>query len=183
VDIPLQAAGYDAARDCPHDNCVVAKVNQFIAELRDRSLPPSQRLEVLKFVVHFIGDVHQSLHASDNGDRGGNDVKVRFAGRATNLHAVWDTWILAPAVVGDERAYALRLARAISLAEIAAWRGGTAADWANESHGVAKRVVYRELPHRGTLPDSYEGAALPVVNEQLEKAGVRLAEVLNAALS
>jgi hypothetical protein len=109
-------------------------------------------------------------------------VKVRFDGRARNLHAVWGTWILAPAVAGDERAYALRLAGAISSSEMAAWRGGTAADWATESHGVANRVVYGELPHSGMLPDSHEGAALPVVNEQLERGGVRSAMVLNAAL-
>jgi hypothetical protein len=90
--------------------------------------------------------------------------------------------MLRTAHAGDERAYALRLARAISPAEMAAWHGGSAADWANESHGVAQRVIYGELPHSRTLPNTYEGVTLPVVNEQLEKAGVRLAVVLSAAL-
>lgn len=166
VDIPLQASGYDASRDCPRGACVVAQIDRFVAELRDQHLPPRQRLEALKFVVHFIGDVHQPLHASDNNDRGGNNVKVLFDGRATNLHAVWDTWLLAPAVAGDERSYALRLFHSITPAEIAAWRGGSSTDWANESHDVARRVIYGELPHSGTLPASYEAAALPIVNEQ-----------------
>ncbi len=95
-DIPLQAAGYDAARDCPRSACVVAQLDRFEDELRDQRLPSHGRLEALNFVVHFIGDVHQPLHASDIDDRGGNNVKVIFNGRATNLHAVWDTWILRP---------------------------------------------------------------------------------------
>jgi hypothetical protein len=182
VDIPLEAPAYDAARDCPRGACVVAQIDRFVGELRDRRLPPRQRLEALKFVVHFVGDVHQPLHTADNDDRGGNEVRVQFDGRATNLHAVWDRQILAPAVGGDERSYALRLARTITPAEIAAWRGGSSAEWATESHSVAQRVIYGELQHRGTLQASYGQAALPVVNQQLERAGVRLAAVLNAVL-
>jgi hypothetical protein len=184
VDIPFSAQAYDPERDCPRGNCVVAKFDEFIAELRDRNLPPAQRLEVLKFVVHFVADVHQPLHASNSNDRGGNEIKVRFLGHWTNLHAVWDTGILGPAVRGDERAYARRLVRSITSGEIAKWRDGSAADWANESHAVVQRVIYSALPHGpGYLPASYERAALPIVNEQLEKAGVRLAAVLNAVLA
>ena len=54
VDIPITAPGYDAARDCPDKNCIVAKLDQFIAELHDRNLSPTDRLEALKFVVHFV---------------------------------------------------------------------------------------------------------------------------------
>ena len=57
----------------------------------------------LKYVVHFIGDVHQPLHASNNDDRGGNDVAVTFMGHQTNLHAVWDNGIIGPAVKGEAR--------------------------------------------------------------------------------
>jgi hypothetical protein len=188
VDIPIHPApgtpaAYDQARDCPGDNCVVAKIDQFTAELRDHRLAPRQRLEALKFVVHFIGDLHQPLHASDNGDRGGNAIRVRLDGRDTNLHAVWDSGILDPAVGGDDRGYALRLAQSISPAELKLWQGGSAVDWANESHAIAVRVIYGSLSHAGSLPASYENAALPVVNRQLERAGVRLAAVLNGALS
>ena len=126
---------------------------------------------------------HQPLHASDNHDRGGNDIRVEFLGHRTNLHAVWDSSILAPAVRGDERAYALRLAHTITPAELRAWQKGSPVDWANESHAVSVRAVYGELDHTaGPLPSSYESAALPIVNEQLEKAGVRLAWVLNAVV-
>jgi exodeoxyribonuclease III len=183
VDIPISAPGYDATRDCAGGNCVVAKIEDFVAELRNRSLPEPERLEALKFVIHFVGDLHQPLHASDDDDRGGNEVRVTFGRRRTNLHAVWDTGILAPAVQADERGYALRLVRDITPEKIAAWQAGTTIDWADESHAVAVTTIYGRLPHdAGTLPEAYENAALPLVNEQLERAGVRLAFVLNRTL-
>ena len=89
--------------------------------LADPQAPYREQLEALKYVVHFIGDVHQPLHAANNNDRGGNDVAVTFLGQRTNLHAVWDGGIIAPAVKGDERAYALRLAGDITLAERQQW--------------------------------------------------------------
>ena len=112
-----------------------------------------------------------------------NDIHVTFMGRHTNLHAVWDSGLLAHAVGGDERAYALRLARSITPGERDEWaRGGTAA-WATESYDIARRLIYGEWPHDpGTLKGSYAEQALPVANLQLEKAGLRLAVVLNAVL-
>ncbi len=188
VNIPIHPpagtpAAYVAARDCPRSDCVVAAIERFEGVLRDKTAPPRQRLEALKFVVHFVGDIHQPLHAADDGDRGGNDVHVEFMGRSTNLHAVWDSGILAAARIGDERAYALSLARSITPAEVDIWRAGTPADWANDSYGIASHLIYGEFPHGpGALPASYEQAALLVVGAQLEKAGVRLAAALNSAL-
>lgn len=141
------------------------------------------RLEALKFLVHFVGDVHQPLHAANDNDRGGNDIDVKFAGYRSNLHKIWDTEILASAHSRDERSYALLLLRSVNDRTSAAWRMGRPVDWANESHAIASRVIYRHLPERKTsLPIAYGTSALPVVNEQLLKAGIRLAAVLNDAL-
>jgi hypothetical protein len=112
VSIPIHPlAGepkeYDATRDCPYGDCVVAKIEEFERVLSDRQKPDRERLEALKYLVHFIGDVHQPLHASNDHDRGGNDVTVMFMGLPTNLHAVWDSGIISPAVKGDERTYAM----------------------------------------------------------------------------
>jgi hypothetical protein len=82
----------------------------------------------------------------------------------------------------DERAYALRLARSITPEQLKRWRVGTGAWWADEGHGVAVKAIYGTLPHAGALPDGYETVALPIVDEQLEKAGVRLAMVRNVVL-
>ena len=188
VNIPIHPhagtpAAYDPKRDCPTGDCIAAKIEEFKSILRDRNVPAPERLETLKFLVHFVGDVHQPLHCSDNDDRGGNAISVEFDGTTTNLHAVWDSGILEPAVKGDERAYALRLAQSITPRRAARWRRGSTVDWANESYRIAATVIYGRLSHTaGVLPASYEASALPIVNEQHEKAGVRLAMVLNATL-
>jgi hypothetical protein len=187
VSIPIhpnagESSGYDAVRDCPQQECVVAKIDEFERVLADPQASGRQRLEALKYVVHFIGDVHQPLHASNNDDRGGNDVAVTFMGQQANLHAVWDSGIIGPAVKGDERAYALLLAGDITLVERQQWSAGNAVSWANESYSIAVHMIYGQLPHSGTLPDSYETEALPIVNQQLSRAGVRLAMVLNMCL-
>jgi len=188
VNIPINPpagtpAAYDAARDCPTGNCVVAKISAFETVLRDKSAPPRQRLEALKWIDHLVADINQPLHCADNNDRGGNDVHVDFMGRPTNLHAVWDSGILAAAHISDERSYALELAKSISPAEAEKWRMGTPTDWADDSYGVASNLIYGVWPHGpGDLPDSYEQRAIYVVQVQLEKAGVRLAAVLNQSL-
>ncbi len=188
VDVPIHPppgtpAGYDAARDCPHDDCVVAAIDRFAAVLRDKGAAPRKRLEALKFVVHLVGDIHQPLHCADNGDHGGNDVRVFFLGRPMSLHAVWDIGLLAPAVRGDERAYALRLVRSIAPGDLPRWGRGSSADWATESYKIARAKIYGEMQYEArTLELFWESELLPVVNEQLEKAGVRLAALLNATL-
>jgi hypothetical protein len=187
VNIPItlrsgELTGYDAARDCPQSACVVAKIEQFERELKDRQLPERQRLEALKYIVHFVGDAHQPLHVSNNHDRGGNDDPVIFMGLPTNLHAVWDSGIIAPAVRGNERAYALQLLQNITQEQRQRWSEGSLVSWVNEGHEIAARIIYSELPHSGTLPDDYETKALPIVNEQLARAGVRLALILDACL-
>jgi hypothetical protein len=187
VNIPItlptgEPAVYDAARDCPQGACVVAKIEQFEHVLSDQEAPERQRLEALKYIVHFIGDAHQPLHVSNDHDRGGNNVAVIFRGLPTNLHAVWDSGIIAPAIRGNERAYALQLVRHITEEQHQRWSEGSLISWINEGHEIAARIIYGELPHSGTLPDDYEMKSLPIVNEQLERAGVRLAVILNASL-
>ena len=188
VNIPIHPpAGtppaYDAARDCPEGDCVVAAIGRFEAVLRNKAAAPRQRLEALKFLVHLVADIAQPLHCANNDDRDGNNVRVEFEGRPADLHAVWDTGILAAAPIGDERAYSLKLKRSITPAEAETGRSGAPAGWTNDSYGIAIRLIYGEGPHGpGALPQSYEQAAIYVVRVQLEKAGVRLAAVLNDAL-
>src|SRR5580692_10642005 len=90
VDIEIDSTGYDPARDCPTGDCVVAQIERDERIVGDRSLAMPVRAEALKFLIHFVGDLHQPLHCADNHDRGGNEVKVILGRRSTNLHAVWD---------------------------------------------------------------------------------------------
>jgi hypothetical protein len=82
VDIPLTAPGYDPRRDCPDRACVVAQIENDMRILGDRRLSDGARAEALRFLIHFVADVHQPLHAEDNGDRGGNQVGSKSGGNA-----------------------------------------------------------------------------------------------------
>ncbi len=185
VNIPIHPqngpSGYDAVRDCPDGNCVVAKIDEFKAVLGDKAAQPRERLEALKFLVHFVADIHQPLHCADDHDRGGNDTHVSFLGRNTTLHALWDSGLLEAAAIPDERAYALKLAQSIKPADLERWRRGTPADWATESYERA-RTIYGKSQEARSLQVFYEAEFLPVVATQLQKAGIRLANLLNRAL-
>jgi hypothetical protein len=184
VDIPLDARHLDMARDCPKGQCIVASLEGFEVVLQDPRASPEQRKEALLFVVHFVGDLHQPLHSEDNHDKGGNDVKVVFHGRPTNLHSVWDSGLLnhmpkEPELFPklDQQAEQHRKK----------WSQGRVEDWTGQSHRLAQKITYGKLPKPGAdgaivLDAAYEQAADGVVAAQIEKAGVRLATVLNSCL-
>jgi hypothetical protein len=171
----------------PEKACLVDRLAAFEAELKDPATPQAERIVALKYVLHFVGDVHQPLHAADDADRGGNCVRLALGGaRTTNLHSYWDTGLVTP-LGSDPVAVAETLRAAIGPAQRAAWSQGDAAVWAMESYGVAKAVVYWPGAPAGcapdaapvSLPEGYEAKAEAAVKVQLEKAGVRLAWVLN----
>jgi hypothetical protein len=178
VNLPITGPGWDPAR-CPEGRCVVGAITRYRAVLADRTRPQLERTEALRFLVHLVGDLHQPLHVGDNGDRGGNDVPVTWEGRSTNLHSVWDSSILGQTGESEDRHF-LRLAgRTVDLAATGA---GTELEWAAESHTLARLVGYGALPADRELAGSYGRAALPVAEERIVQAGVRLARLLNAAL-
>ena len=183
VNAPPSALGIDLARDCPQGACVVVKTEQFIAVLRDSRATPAARAEALKFVVHFVGDLHQPLHDADDNDRGGKERQVIFDGHPDNLHGVWDTGLLQHAGRNAQE-LAKGLEQIITARDRAGWDRGAIEDWANEGHLLATSVAYAglksEIPAPITTP--YEERAQMVVGIQLQKAGVRLAWVLNDAL-
>ena len=177
----------------PAKACVVTKINQFAAELRHDQTDPAERLLALKFLLHLVGDLHQPLHASDHHDGGGNGQAVLYGkiSRADNLHSYWDRQLVRK-LGRDPEAVAQALNASISATQAQQWSTGSTAAWAQQSAALAKAVAYDfsgltqvddlqggQAPY---LDASYEGRALTVVREQLAKAGVRLAGLLNAAL-
>jgi S1/P1 Nuclease len=183
IDIPLNASAIDPARDCPNADCVTAAITRFVGVLRDTASSPDAKSEALKFVVHFVADLHQPLHCADNHDRGGNDVHVTFFGTNTNIHSVWDT-LLIERIDPNKESYAKRLDAALTDSNIDAFGKGTVEAWALESHEVAQKVAYGALPSGGTLElgPGYFQTVAPAVDLQLQKAGIRLASILNGAL-
>ena len=182
VDIPISEQGYDATRDCVNGECVIAKIAEYRTVLANSAKPKRERLEALEYLVAFVGDIHQPLRCSNNGDRGGRDVRVRGYSDADTLSAVWDSGIIRAANLADPAA-SKKLNARIRASEAKAWARGTITDWANECHGVAQRFVYTHQPDTsGNLPPNYQNEAAPIVELQLEKAGVRLAALLNSTL-
>lgn len=100
-DSPPTYCGIDYERDCKKEGCVVSALHNYTTRLLDAGLRPSERVMAAKFVVHFVGDIHQPLHTEDVA-KGGNGIHVLFDGREFNLHHVWDTSI-AEKLVGEVR--------------------------------------------------------------------------------
>jgi hypothetical protein len=213
IDIPLAAsAGSDAMKWCKpapggKPGCIVSAIDYEWALLRDKSQPASVRAKALRYVIHFVGDLSQPLHAADNRDRGGNCTEIKFFSqeKPENLHAIWDYKIIArelEARKATQAQYARTLdedfTRSESKTDVLVWT------W--ESHMLAVTVTYADLkppipvasPDAGladdaacaagraavaalhiSIDDEYVGHALPVIREQLAKAGYRLAGLLN----
>jgi hypothetical protein len=183
---PVIPAGMPASRG-PARDCIVDKIQEFSAELANPATDAEEQIVALKFLLHFVGDLHQPLHASDDHDRGGNGKRVSAVGfRAANLHRYWDTEFvrrLGP----NARHIANDLNGHISEQEVQTWSQGGAAAWAMETFKVGRDDVYGQLPLPGgrggyRLPEQYIALATQDVAIQLSKAGIRLAFVLNRAL-
>jgi hypothetical protein len=179
IDIRDPSCVYVPPRDCKNDKCAVAAIPHYVEILGDRSQPDAVRLQALKFVVHFIGDIHQPLHSGYRDDAGGNKYQVQFEGKGTNLHHVWDSGLLGTRGL-DGKAYAKRLdAEGIApLPQPIAPLDQPVAQWAEESCRITRDIY----PDNHKIDQAYIDAELPVADNRLRVAGRRLAEMLNLAL-
>lgn len=183
VDIPLNAAGFVPQRDCARGDCVVAQIEADLQVLRNKRLNARARAEALLFLIHFVADVHQPLHAEDNDDKGGNQVRVEIGRERANLHKVWDVDVVQ--VMGfDPGTVAANIERGITAQQRRAWSQGSPADWANQAHAIARNQIYPPLQgaREIRLPRDYGWREAPVARLQLARAGVRLAWLLNTNL-
>lgn len=184
---PRLAPGLPATEGPAHA-CLVDKIDQFGAELASPATTPEERLLALKYLLHFVGDLHQPLHASDDDDRGGNDKHVSASGfRAGNLHHYWDTEFV-QALGADPQGVAADLLSHLSRADVRRWSAGTPTDWARDTFQLARAHAYGLLPPpnaRGTyrLGADYIDTAIADCRQQLTIAGVRLAALLNQDLA
>ena len=185
---PKLAPGQPASQG-PAQDCVINKIDEFAAELRDPATPQAEQIQALKFLVHLVGDLEQPLHVSDHHDRGGNCIGLNPpAGPSKNLHAYWDTAVV-EALGSDAPNIAARLERAITPRKASSWSVGWPRSWATETFGVARQVAY-QLPSTPTCADhasvtlsaAYEAQAQRAAAVQLEKAGIRISAELNRSL-
>jgi nuclease S1 len=193
VALAAGSCAYDAGLACPNGECVVAAIQEHARVLGDRTQPREARRDALKFLVHFVGDVHQPLHASDRPDRGGNTFQVSLRtsippeayARAefkdgimgTNLHAVWDYYVLASAGRPLD-AYARDLRDRAAPANAAAPL--EPARWASESCRLIERQQL--YPARHVMDHAYLDAMRPLAEARVVVAAERLARLINQQL-
>lgn len=180
VNLPRgQECRYDAARDCAQGQCVVSAIDRQAAILGSRAAD-LERLKALKYLVHFVGDVHQPLHAGFGDDRGGNTVQLQAYGRGTNLHALWDTALLVNWPGGVESLTHEIESAVRSPVSAAARSAPDPARWAEESCRIVEEAWF--YPDRRKLEPDYAERAQRVARTRLILASRRLAELLNRVL-
>ncbi len=149
-----------------------------LAILSDVNKNDDERGIALKLLIHFIADMHQPMHCARPDDRGGNNIKVTWFGQATNLHRVWDSNLINYTNLSyTELAVFSNLSDEEKCAQLAIAKP---AEWLNESKTIADDI-YANVG-TGKFYYSYRYKYLDVVYSRIEKAGLRLAKVLNQAL-
>ena len=174
---------------CKDGNCVSAQITRDVAILKNRRAPAKERAQALVFLIHFVGDLHQPLHAGERNDKGGNDVAATYGSygpKRFNLHSIWDGTLAERAITSGPS-----LVRRYPAAEKRRIAAGTVTDWSRESWQVAHDVVYTSAlggdpcapsPARVTLDEATIERIVPVARLEVERGGLRLAKLLDQAL-
>lgn len=193
VNYPEGTCSFEPERDCKDGDCIISATERQLAILADRSRPLAERRDALKFVVHFIGDAHQPMHAGNRNDAGGNRFQIslttnqppeayarqhyRDGVMGTNLHAVMDYYVPSVAGMGvTEYADALMQPSWPPLATVT----GTPESWSQESCQLLD--AWGVYPEQHKHDDTYLHTMRPLVERRLRQAGHRLAETLNGVL-
>lgn len=164
---------YDRA---PPEGDALGALGFFTRMLRDPRTSAYHRQLALRFIVHLVGDLHQPLHNGRPGDRGGNEIKVTWFGRETNLHAVWDSALIDETKYSFTE-YAERLTRHTRPEDVIAWWNVNPRDWIHESVQARERLY----PATGETQLGYDYVykQTPTMELRLKQAGIRLAAYLN----
>ena len=192
--VTLNGIIYDHA---PSEGDALDALTRFSKTLQDPSASRADRQLALRFIVHLVGDLHQPLHVGKCCDKGGNDVKVTWFGKPTNLHAVWDSQIVDEEQLSFTE-LAAKLERHISNDDVITWWDINPRDWMSESaqirdtlyppparpkKGQKVKKVKKVKKGQPPLPDlsyQYVFKFTPVMERRLSQGGVRLAAYLNA---
>ena len=151
--------------------------------LTDKNASREQRAEALKFVVHFVGDIHQPMHAVKEAE-GGNKIRVQFIGSNhcgrydCNLHGVWDTSMILHTGL-NRPGYAEHLEQVLKAEKLETDAGGTPEQWANDSLRLVKAAWVQD---GANLDEQYYRKEITVVDKQMALAGLRLARLLNETI-
>lgn len=174
INMPLDA-DYDSYKANPEGD-LYKGIQKCIQVLKDEDASIEDKQFHLKLLVHFIGDLHQPMHIGRAEDRGGNDIRLKWFGRNTNLHSVWDTKII--------EHFDMSYTEWASNLPTLSWKkqkelqSSEVIDWVEESQDLAK-TIYNATKEGEKLSYLYKDLNLETIRDQLIKAGVRLAGILN----
>ena len=145
-------------------------------DIKDPLVSRSQKIFALKFIVHLVGDLHQPMHVSHAEDRGGNSIHVTFGGKEGNLHGLWDTDLLEHEGLGYEE-IAIKYEH-ISKEKIHEWQHDGLIRWLFESYEISGQL-YEDARKNPNFEEQYYQGHVKIISLRLQKAGVRLAGLLN----
>jgi hypothetical protein len=191
VYVPRSATRLDS--DCPlADACVVTAIAKDLAVLRSKSASDRDRLASLKFLAHWVGDIHQPLHAAFKDDRVGTEIAV-VGECAGTMHAAWDSCLVTKTVGRDVAQAAAEIANSATPASRKKWSMSRPRDWANESFAIATNARTKYCIWRGGTCERPAGSVVidaaylrdnaTIVRERLARAGARLARLLDSAFA
>ena len=175
INLPFDLS-YASAKKNPKGDVVMA-IKKCIAKLKDEDEPKSERAFYLKLLVHFIGDIHQPLHVGRKEDRGGNDIRLKWLGKSTNLHRLWDTGLIDHCRISSPIEWSIELGD-MPPKVMEAIQNEPLEQWVAESQALAK-IIYGDSPSNSRLGQDYYSRYLPLLKMQLQRGGFRLAAQLN----
>ncbi len=156
------------------DGKVVMMIEKLTKDLKAGKLSAKQEREYVKMLVHMVGDIHQPLHVGKPGDKGGNDVKVKWFRSESNLHRVWDS-----EMIDDTKLSYSELAQSLIQPDatvVKKWQGASVREWATESMSYRPQVY--DIGN-GNLSYQYSYKYLSIARLRMLQAGIRLAGLLN----
>jgi len=175
VNLPKGETVYSKEKANPDGDLLMA-IKKCVAVLKDKNSSRDDKEFYLKMLVHFIGDLHQPLHTGLGEDKGGNELQMRWFGDGTNLHRVWDSNM----IDSFDMSYSDLAQNTEQLSELQKKKitSGSFEDWMYESKALSEKV-YASAKVGEKLGYRYMYDWFPVVRDQLQKGGLRLASVLN----
>ncbi len=166
---------YETSKKNPKGD-IITGIYHCINVIKDKNESYEDRVFYLKLLIHFIGDLHQPMHSGLSSDRGGNDIKLKWFGKDTNLHRVWDSEIINEFKMGYKE-LALNTDY-VSKKQIEDIQKGSIIDWLNETHKITSDI-YKNTTEASNLKYNYSYRYLTTVRKQLQLGGIRLAKILN----
>ena len=174
INMPLDQNYEDSEKSTNGD--LVSGINYCIKIIKDNTSSNEDKAFYLKLLIHFIGDLHQPMHVGLVEDKGGNDFKLQWFYKDSNLHSVWDREMIDS--YGMSYSEIAENADILNKNQVKAIQEGSLVDWVNDTHKLT-RQVYANVKPNDNLRYSYSYDNFETVRSQLQKGGVRLAKVLN----